>query len=261
MVFQKNDSIAQLISDYISRPSLITITGSGGKTSLMFALARYLRKKGSVLTTTTTKICRPYPYDADEYLISENPVSDLRDAVSRAKHVVVGDSIKNSKLIGIAPEQADVFFQDKCAEYILAECDGSRGLPFKAYEHYEPVIPSRSTLHLVVVGSEILYSPLSSENVFRFDLLKKRWDVKDGEIISIDTLANILDSSSEYLKCSPNNVARVLVFNKCDLLFNGDKQQINEIATKFTSLLRQYDVLIFASFKYDSYYEIFNLRL
>lgn len=38
---------------------IVSITGAGGKTSLMFYLANKLKKRGTVLIVTTTKIFKP----------------------------------------------------------------------------------------------------------------------------------------------------------------------------------------------------------
>ena len=50
------------------------IIGGGGKTTLMETLAGELSKKGKVIITTTTHICRPKQYetllDADEAAVS-----------------------------------------------------------------------------------------------------------------------------------------------------------------------------------------------
>lgn len=51
----------------IEKNMTVGITGSGGKTSLMFLLAKELSKKGRVLVTTTTKIYEPLK-DKYEYL-------------------------------------------------------------------------------------------------------------------------------------------------------------------------------------------------
>jgi probable selenium-dependent hydroxylase accessory protein YqeC len=240
---------------------MVTITGGGGKTSLMFSLVRHLKKNASVIVTTTTKICRPYPYEMKECLMSEYNESDLLGVMAHEESVIVGDSIRDSKLIGIAPQQADMFFQKKFAEYILVEGDGSQGLPFKAYEDYEPVIPSCTTSHIVVIGSEILFSPLSVENVFRFDLLKKRWKLNSGEKIPLEVMAKILQSASEYLKGSPGKAIRILIFNKYDLILGENAQIISEIVAEITPLLGQYDVLAFTSLKYNCCYELINLKI
>ncbi len=44
----------------IEKNSVTGITGSGGKTSMMFLLAEELSKKGRVLVTTSTKIYEPF---------------------------------------------------------------------------------------------------------------------------------------------------------------------------------------------------------
>ena len=43
----------------IKKSDVVTITGAGGKTSLMFALANELSTLGKVLVTSTTKIYVP----------------------------------------------------------------------------------------------------------------------------------------------------------------------------------------------------------
>lgn len=54
----------------IKKNDVISITGSGGKTSLMFYLANILKKKGSVLITTSTKIKVPEKDQVDELFLS-----------------------------------------------------------------------------------------------------------------------------------------------------------------------------------------------
>ena len=56
---------------------------------------------------------------------------------------------ENGKLI-----LPDIDFSEilKYADYILCEADGSRGLPLKAHEVYEPVIPKESVETIQVMG-------------------------------------------------------------------------------------------------------------
>ena len=52
---------------------VISLVGGGGKTTLMFALARELvSQKSLVVTTTTTKIFPPSPADTPFLLVSED---------------------------------------------------------------------------------------------------------------------------------------------------------------------------------------------
>ena len=52
---------------------VVSLVGAGGKTTLMFALARELAAPQKlVITTTTTKIFYPSPSDTPYVLVSEN---------------------------------------------------------------------------------------------------------------------------------------------------------------------------------------------
>lgn len=70
------------------------IIGGGGKTTLMETLAGELSKKGKVIITTTTHICRPKQYetllDADEAAISA--------ALERSGIVCVASQAESGKL-------------------------------------------------------------------------------------------------------------------------------------------------------------------
>ena len=58
-----DNKISELLK--IKKNDIISITGSGGKTTLMEKLAEELKQKGRVLVTTTTKIRRPSEESVD----------------------------------------------------------------------------------------------------------------------------------------------------------------------------------------------------
>lgn len=55
----------------IKKDSVTAVTGSGGKTSLMLALARELAEEGKVLVTTTTKIYKPLSEEYENLFLAE----------------------------------------------------------------------------------------------------------------------------------------------------------------------------------------------
>lgn len=255
----ETDDIFEEISKYISSPSLISITGGGGKTSLMFYLARIMSRAGNVICSTTTKLCTPYPYEVPIIFSAGRKFDELKASVSNAlgdtSPILIGETEKNGKLIGISPNLANELFTDRIAQHMIIEADGALTMPFKVYESYEPVIPSLTTLHIVVVGSEVLFSPLTRENTFRFELLRKRWEIYDDEVLCPDKITKILKSHTEYLKGSPANAKRLLFFNKYDLISKPGRKR-EQIATScigegldFSCLFEAYDAVIFASLK------------
>jgi molybdenum cofactor cytidylyltransferase len=129
---------------------LVAVVGGGGKTTLLFAMARQLA--GSVVVTTTTKM---HAGQTGGYASLIAPSADELSAALDSQRVVVAwAGVVGGKAAGIDPALADEWFDR--TEHLLVEADGSRMRPFKAPAPHEPVIPSRSTLVLSVMGADAL---------------------------------------------------------------------------------------------------------
>ena len=122
------------------------IIGSGGKTTLLYLLARELSHTGSVIVTTTTHI---FPPDG---LPWTETVRDVRGIA------VVGTPCEDGKLT--APRQSFAALAE-LADYVLVEADGSRRLPLKAHAPYEPVLPPNTAQVITVVGASGLNRPIA----------------------------------------------------------------------------------------------------
>jgi probable selenium-dependent hydroxylase accessory protein YqeC len=76
---------------------VISLVGAGGKTALMFRLARELSKDGDrVLTTTTTKIFIPMRKQSSIMLISESAetiAQHARKLFKKNSHITAGSAI------------------------------------------------------------------------------------------------------------------------------------------------------------------------
>lgn len=120
------------------RPGLTAIIGGGGKTTLLYRLARELEGRGSVIVTTSTHIFKP---TALPFARTAGKVSGI---------LCVGTPCENGKLS--APQQS---FREltTLADYVLVEADGSAGRPLKAHASHEPVIPSEASQVICVVGA------------------------------------------------------------------------------------------------------------
>ncbi len=143
------------------RPGVTSVIGSGGKTSLLAALAREL--PGTVVLTTTTHIL---PF-ADVPLVTSAHADDVRTALAESRVVCVGSQAeKNGKLV--TPELG-IEALASLADYVLVEADGARRLPLKAHAPWEPVIPSCSARTILVLGASGLGHPVR-EKVHRPEL-------------------------------------------------------------------------------------------
>ena len=126
------------------KPGVVSVIGSGGKTTLLSTLAREL--PGPVILCTTTHIL---PFS--EYpLISGDDAGALKAALARSRIVCLGQPGKDGKLT--APALPFSLLRE-LAPWVLVEADGSKRLPLKAHAPYEPVIPPESSHTILVVGA------------------------------------------------------------------------------------------------------------
>ncbi len=135
------------------RPGVTALIGGGGKTTLMYALARELQSRGRVIVCTTTRILPP----AHLPCVLAGGEAALRAALEKSPAVCVGAQAENGKLK--APEICfDALL--RLSDYIIVEADGSKGLPMKAHAAHEPVIPPEANQSIAVVGASGFGKPV-----------------------------------------------------------------------------------------------------
>ncbi|HHY36360.1 MAG TPA: putative selenium-dependent hydroxylase accessory protein YqeC, partial [Firmicutes bacterium] len=157
---------------------VVSLIGGGGKTTLLFSLARELETVGPVLVTTTTKIDLPRH---GVVLVAANYPEVERQITSYAGRkgwVVLGREIKEGKLLGVPPAWLEALREH--FPYILVEADGSRGRPLKAHAPHEPVLPPTSSLVVILAGASALGKPFSAEYVHRPQIMARITGLEPG---------------------------------------------------------------------------------
>ena len=129
------------------------LIGGGGKTTLMYTLAEELRRRGTVIVTTSTHIQRPEQYPV------LTAADDAAVAAALAEHgaVCVAGETAEGKLCAPA-----LSFETLAAlaDFVLVETDGSKRLPMKAHAPHEPVIPPNARRTVYVVGVDGFGRPI-----------------------------------------------------------------------------------------------------
>lgn len=221
----------------IQPKELVSLVGAGGKTTLMFALARELSdNKGLVITTTTTKIFPPSSSDTPSLIVSreEKEIVDfISENASKVGHVTIASQLlaNSGKLQGISPLLISRLIKLNLVNYIIVEADGASRRPLKAPNlPLEPVIPQLTSLVIPVVGIDALGCKLSEENVFRSAIASKLTGLALGETVSAETIANLILHPAGITGGSPAQARIIPFINKIDL--HADLSIARDLASK-----------------------------
>ena len=157
-------------------PGITAIIGGGGKTTLLYRLARELEGRGSVIVTTSTHIFKPMDLP---FALTAGKVSGI---------LCVGMPCENGKLS--APQQS---FREltALADYVLVEADGSAGRPLKTHAPHEPVIPPEANQIICVVGASGFGQPIR-DAAHRPELYARLAGVEEADPITPETEAAVL---------------------------------------------------------------------
>ncbi|MBR5970529.1 MAG: putative selenium-dependent hydroxylase accessory protein YqeC [Lachnospiraceae bacterium] len=146
------------VSEFLSIGKGVTVLlGSGGKTALMQTLAREL--PGRVLLCTTYYF---FPLPGTAFLsisdcTEEEEKDKLKMLLSENRVVCAGQIAGGGKL-----SRPFTSFDRlrELADYVLVEADDARGLPLKAHEHNEPVLPETADDTVLVIGASGFMKPV-----------------------------------------------------------------------------------------------------
>lgn len=202
----------------LARGTVISITGSGGKTTLMKQLASQARSVGrTCLVTTTTRIMKPSPAPGEELWLVES-IEQFKIALqsSRAATAIVASGLEEegAKLAGLPPSLVDEIAALRAFDYIFVEADGSRHMPLKGYAEYEPVVPASTAATLILVGLGALGRRFSERSVHRMALLSERLAVVPGTPISAAVIASALTHPDGYIERARGR--RLVILNQMD---------------------------------------------
>ena len=205
----------------LNNREIIALVGGGGKTTLMFALARELSSQGHrVITTTTTKIMEPTPQETPQLLLVANEEDSLDlifQQLEKYRHVTLAsERLDSRRLRGFKPGSIEKIDLIKLAPYVIVEADGAKHRPLKAPNDSEPVIPQNTTLVIAMVGIDALGCRLNEACVFRSEIASKLLGLPLGSIMSTAAIAELVTHPQGITKGSPPQ-ARVMPFiNKID---------------------------------------------
>jgi probable selenium-dependent hydroxylase accessory protein YqeC len=201
---------------------VVSLVGAGGKTTLMFRLAKELLLAGKKLvTTTTTKILEPSSEETPCLFVysDEEKLKQLAlQHIAQFGHVTLArERLESMKLEGISPDLVGLLCNSPEIDLMIIEADGAAGRPVKAPREWEPVIPSHTTLVIGLLGVDGVGKELNEENLFQAERISQLTGIPMGEKMTCEGMAILMVHPQGIFKGAPHSSRRVAFINKVDV--------------------------------------------
>lgn len=205
---------------------VVSIIGSGGKTSLMWYLAhKYSKEKVLVGTTTNIGFPTSREYDAivlDNFKSIQSPTDGI---------TVVGEQVPGkAKLRRPQGEVFPIVFSS--FDKIFLECDGSKQLPLKGWADFEPVILEETTQTIGVIPISVIGKKVREDVVHRLPLFLEIAQCREKDEVTVDILFNVIKQSGGLWRESRGS--NVLLLNQVDT--DADMEKALELAKKLITV-------------------------
>lgn len=230
----------------IDKKDIVAITGAGGKTSLIFFLAKKLAQFGKVLITTTTKMYKPSSENYETLKIGD------KNYLGEEKNIsIIAKSEINGKITSLTYEEIEKLKDN--FDYILIEADGAKEKLLKFWNDTEPCIPNFVTKVIGVINCEIFNQDFNENNIHRFNLVPETLLDSINKKIDADFLSRYI-LSADYFKNTPSYAEKFIFFNGID----GEKQldKLNNSLKTINKILKEKDFpnIILGSIKNSEFY-------
>ena len=168
---------------------IISIVGSGGKTTLLKKLAAAYRAEGKTVFVTTTT----HMFIEEDTLLTDD-ADAIIDTLRKNGFAMAGIS-HGEKIKALSRETFDAVC--KHADVVLVEADGSKHMPLKFPNATEPVIPENTDEIIVVCGLNAL-GQKARDVCHRLELVKNCLGIEDDTIITAEHVQKLVTEG--YLK-------------------------------------------------------------
>ena len=169
---------------------IIAVVGAGGKTTRIHNLAEEYRKLGKkVLVTTTTHMYR------EEGCILTGNVEEIKDRLTSCGYCMAGMPAPHGKIQSLPKAVYEQVCT--CADIVLVEADGSKGMPVKFPAEHEPVIPDNVTEIHIVMGLRAIGHPIK-DVCHRIDQVLKCLNVTEDTLFTMEHLQKLVEDG--YVK-------------------------------------------------------------
>jgi probable selenium-dependent hydroxylase accessory protein YqeC len=199
---------------------MISLIGSGGKTTALFRLAKELRESGGkILVTTTTKILKPNkPHVERLFLVQDVKalIAQIRD-IPRPAVIGAGYGIdEEGKLLGLAAPWLDETKKNAELDAVLVEADSAASRLFKVPSELEPVVPKLTDLVIWSMAIKAVGKPLDANAVHRAERALSLLGEVPGTILTQEHVIRLVAHRDGCLRALPAASRKVALISQAD---------------------------------------------
>ena len=237
----------------INKNSITSIVGAGGKTSLMFKLAKDFKSKNKVLVTTTTKIYKPQKNQYDFIEFGNENFYKIKDLKEKGIYVYGLKLNELNKIIGVDPIECSTFIN--YFDYIFVESDGSKEKPLKGFESFEPVVCNKSEKTIGIFDIKTIGMIIKEKNIHRIDKFLELTKAKIKEKMTVDYASKLILNKNDGLFKNAKG-EKILYINKVEN--NEDRLHVNRLRNALLKNdLKYIDSIICGSIKNNCFEKIY----
>lgn len=213
---------------------VISLVGAGGKTTLMFSLAKWMADCGlRVVSTTTTKIFMPESSRTCAVVLEDSAdrlIARAKKLLGRYRHITAGAGwfAEQNKMKGLSTESVAALRASGIADWIIVEADGAARRPLKAPAPHEPVIPADTICLVAVMGLVAVGKELDERHVFRADRFAALTGLLPGDPVTASSVASALLHEEGIMKGAPAGACKFVFLNEAEQA--GLRQAGTEVA-------------------------------
>lgn len=231
----------------LKKKNIISVVGSGGKTTFIYTLAKEIRTN-KVMVSTTTKMFYPTKDEVDRfYLLNKDKNIEIQNGIT-----FIGEENHEKNKVGCSIDKIEKY--SEYFDYVLLEGDGSKRKPLKGWNEKEPVIIDGTTKTIGIIPINLIGDKISESNIHRIDIFKDLCKKEIGDEITVDVLVEIICNEKGLFKNAKGE--KILFLNKIENSKNLEMawRLLEKLMRKKISLSK----ILGGSLKKKIYYNFFN---
>lgn len=187
-----------LTASLVGEARVISLVGAGGKKTTLYALARALR--GRVALSSSSHMAAYDTSEVDEVVTLRVGAPNLPVPTSGRIVAFGGEAESAGRIYGLSCAQIAQLVADPSFEHVLIKADGARARWIKAPAAYEPVVPPGTDRVLYLISAQVIGAPLDERIAHRVERIAAVCGTQAGAPLTVEHLATLLASEAGALQ-------------------------------------------------------------